>query len=255
MKISLTLAAVLGLASAALAQPPSLSWDKIDRGGAVYGYSFEVHANDGQQLSFHVDLTFTGANGGTIQQMQVNLGGDPIDVDEEDDADIFDGLGSPAYDKLVDSYLLNPFTFGSHEAVEGPNSYYLPAGSGALSTLESAPVAHIVCSGGATGDVSFSGTVSRDGVNYPVSGTTIPGDTNWDGVIDLLDLTLLANNWEMPPTTWGQGDYNGDRLTDLLDLTLLASNWPGGGGRAAVPEPVSLLLLLPGAVVLLRGRR
>ena len=255
MRISLALVVVLASTSAALAVP-SLSWDKVHHGGGVYGYSFQVDGNDGQQLSFHVDLTFTGANGGVIQQMQVNLGGDPIDVHEEDDADIFDTLGAPPYDKLVDSYLLNPFNFGDLAAVEGSNSYYLPSGSGGGSTYESAPVAHIVCSGGATADVAFTGVISRDGVNYAADGETIPGDANWNQAVNLQDLILLANDWQGSATTWGEGDFNGDRATNLQDLMLLAGNWQvGGSGAAMVPGPTGLFLLIPGAVLLLRRRR
>lgn len=256
MRISLALVVVLASTSAALADP-SLSWDKVHRGGGVYGYSFQADANDAQQLSFHVDLTFTGANGGIIQQMQVNLGGDPIDVHEEDWADAFDGAGGPAYNKQVDSYLLNPFNLGDLDAVEAPNSYYLPGGSGGGSTYESAPVAHIVCSGGATADVAFTGVISRDGVNYAVDGETIPGDANCDLAVNLLDLTVLAGNWQGTSMIWGQGDFNGDRDTNLLDLTLLAGNWQVGasGGAAMVPGPIGLFLLVPGAVLLLRRRR
>lgn len=140
--------------------------------------------------------------------------------------------------------------------MEGPNSYYLPGGSGGGSTYENAPVAHIVCSGGSTADVAFTGVISRDGVNYAVDGETIPGDANWDQAVNLLDLILLANDWQGSSTTWGQGDFNGDRATNLLDLILVANNWGvGGSGAAMVPGPTGLLLLIPGAILLLRRRR
>ncbi|MDZ7744527.1 MAG: S8 family serine peptidase [Candidatus Saccharibacteria bacterium] len=48
-------------------------------------------------------------------------------------------------------------------------------------------------------------------------------DINCDGVVDLLDLSNLASQWEIERT--GRSDINGAGITDLLDLSLLASSW------------------------------
>ena len=43
---------------------------------------------------------------------------------------------------------------------------------------------------------------------------------------------------------------------NLPDLILMANNWgAGGSGAAMVPGPTGLLLLVPGAILLLRRRR
>ena len=80
------------------------------------------------------------------------------------------------------------------------------------------------------------------------------GDANYDGRVDLLDLTILAGNWEQAGN-WGEGDFNQSGDVNLLDLTLLANNWgfPGGAGRA-VPEPFGAASLVLGAAALLRRR-
>ena len=79
------------------------------------------------------------------------------------------------------------------------------------------------------------------------------GDANFDGPVDLLDLTIVANNWEQSPRDWTQGNFNADVVVDLLDLVLLANNWDPGG--SAVPEPAALALLAVGGLALARHRR
>ncbi|MFM8413132.1 MAG: autotransporter-associated beta strand repeat-containing protein [Planctomycetota bacterium] len=118
-------------------------------------------------------------------------------------------------------------------------------------------------------------------VGYVVEGSgaarvsfAAPGDTNLDGVVDLLDLleVLGSNTYETTtPSIWAQGDFNYDGFTDLLDLlAILGSNtydqgnyFPAtassAGGLAApapVPEPgMTGLLLASAASVMLRRRR
>ncbi len=53
-------------------------------------------------------------------------------------------------------------------------------------------------------------------------GCNLLGDINCDGIVDLLDLSLLADHWL---STTYIGDINSDGIVDLLDLSLLAGNW------------------------------
>ena len=84
----------------------------------------------------------------------------------------------------------------------------------------------------------------------------VEGDANFDGVVDIQDITLMANKWLTTDSAHlGQGDANGDGVVDIQDITMAANHWlqtppplGGGGSVTAVPEPGSLVLLSFGAV-------
>ena len=69
----------------------------------------------------------------------------------------------------------------------------------------------------------------------------VPGDATGDGVVDDIDLTVLAEHWQQSGG-WLKGDFNGDGFVDDLDLTVLATAWPTGS-VTGVPEPGTLSLL------------
>lgn len=95
------------------------------------------------------------------------------------------------------------------------------------------------------------------------------GDANFDGVVDVSDLGVLATNWQGAGATWREADFSGDDLVDVTDLGVLATNWQFGApgpaapgsfaaaaasvGLASVPEPA----FASGAIglVLLGARR
>ena len=51
----------------------------------------------------------------------------------------------------------------------------------------------------------------------------IPGDLNFDGIVNALDLTILLGDWGN--SDGGPGDANGDGSTDGSDLTVVLSAW------------------------------
>ncbi|MEQ9453394.1 MAG: peptidylprolyl isomerase [Phycisphaeraceae bacterium] len=77
----------------------------------------------------------------------------------------------------------------------------------------------------------------------------VPGDANFDGVVDLIDLSTLATNFGGSVIGAEAGDFNFDGVVDLIDLSTLASNF---GAGTTVPEPVSAALLGAGLVGLRR---
>ena len=76
------------------------------------------------------------------------------------------------------------------------------------------------------------------------------GDVNLDGVVDIQDVTVVANHW-LQQTGFQGGDANGDGAVDIQDITAIANNWlaeGGGGGASAtlVPEPSTGLIATVG---------
>lgn len=53
------------------------------------------------------------------------------------------------------------------------------------------------------------------------------GDTNGDGVVDGLDFSTLATNWqlEVDPADRTEGDFDNSGTVDGLDFSTLATNW------------------------------
>jgi len=97
-------------------------------------------------------------------------------------------------------------------------------------------------------------------IGWSVAPLGIPGDVNHDGIVDIQDITSVANHWLTPSP---YGDANRDYTADIQDLTVVANHWlqtsGGGGSLAIVPEPATVVSLMTSAamaaVVLRKGRR
>ena len=67
-------------------------------------------------------------------------------------------------------------------------------------------------------------------VNIPAN-VYIAGDTNGDGIVDVLDATIVGLEWdhEYGTTNWAdrsdQADLNNDGLVDILDAVIVGTNW------------------------------
>jgi hypothetical protein len=81
----------------------------------------------------------------------------------------------------------------------------------------------------------------------------VPGDTNFDGTVDLKDLNMVRNNFGGRSPN-DLGDTNGDGRIDLQDLNAVRNNFGRGGVPA--PEPSSWLLAcfaIPAFIAARRG--
>ena len=63
-------------------------------------------------------------------------------------------------------------------------------------------------------------------------------DVNVDGVVNILDLTLVAANFEATPAAdqTSNADVNGDGIVNILDLTRVARHF---GSRSGIPFEVT----------------
>jgi hypothetical protein len=64
----------------------------------------------------------------------------------------------------------------------------------------------------------------------------LPGDANYDGIVNDGDADILVAHWGMSGMTWGEGDFNHDRLVNSSDALILFNNW---GAKLSQP-PVAL---------------
>ena len=69
------------------------------------------------------------------------------------------------------------------------------------------------------------------------------GDANNDGLVDVVDLGILAQNYGSEcGMWWSAGDFNLDGAVDVVDLGILAKNYDWTTA-AVVPEPCMLTLM------------
>jgi hypothetical protein len=92
---------------------------------------------------------------------------------------------------------------------------------------------------------------------------TVPGDANYDGKVDINDLTIVLANYGQTGRTWAQGEFTGSGTVDINDLTIVLAHYnrsvgSSAAGMAAVPEPSTIALAaaaLLGLVACCRRKR
>jgi hypothetical protein len=88
-----------------------------------------------------------------------------------------------------------------------------------------------------------------------VLATTLPGDANLDGTVNINDLSKVLTNYDKTGTIWTDGDFDGNNSVDISDLSKVLTNYDksaaAGAGIKAVPEPSTLVLFAAGLVSLM----
>jgi len=93
------------------------------------------------------------------------------------------------------------------------------------------------------------------GNNVVDFGNQLPGDANQDEKVNLADFTLLKAHFGEDPAGWTFGNFNTDTTVNLSDFTILKAHFGEGAPSAGgVPEPASAMLILVGALAVLRRR-
>ena len=77
--------------------------------------------------------------------------------------------------------------------------------------------------------ITFSTTIP-----LRASGPEYNADINRDGIVNVLDQSLLARNWGRVEPELSESDINGDGKVDIFDLSIMASQW----GRGSIIEPI-----------------
>ena len=96
-----------------------------------------------------------------------------------------------------------------------------------------------------TWDTASEWVESQD-VNVKVLGAnTFPGDANYDGVVNINDLSKVLTNYDKTGKAWADGDFNFDGTVNVSDLSIVLTNYDktAGASLVPVPEPSTLVLL------------
>ena len=108
-------------------------------------------------------------------------------------------------------------------------------------------------------DASAEDIATRPMLVIELGDSTVLGDADGDGVVDVADLGVLGANFNQSNMTIADGDFNDDGLVDVADLGILGANWSAsqatGNASALVPEPATLSLLAMSVLVVGRRRQ
>jgi hypothetical protein len=115
------------------------------------------------------------------------------------------------------------------------------SGMGITSSAAAAGGAHPTALGYAEASALNTSTFSTQSVDNStvLVRYSLVGDTNLDGVVNVLDFNTLAANFNKTSALWSQGDVNYDGVVNSLDFNLMASNFgqPALVAPGLVPEP------------------
>ena len=200
MKKVLFLATFLAIGLKCSAAPILTAVPTVLGGELAAFHAFDISVTDpGDPAgSYLVALTFTGQ----INKESFQAGGKTINPTDDATAKAWDGIGT--YIAAVDTWaytskfsLLTGFLY---IPTYTSNSYAIIEGTGGGNPLTSFPLAHVTVLGES---VSYSGTISHNGFDFPVQGTfAVPEPATW--LLFALGLSAAIPSYFRRATTIGR---------------------------------------------------
>jgi len=226
---------------------------KVEGGGATYRTTVPATAT----LSGELELQLVNqSNLNDVQHVRVKLGGDGDEWEKLWQLDLsLDASGSPL--------LLNRQATLTLSLLDGLETLKQMLGS-------SLPLGYAATLSQLGDRLTLTGTLTASQlfeIDANEKSFDLPGDADWDGDVDLSDLSLLAGHYgNSTSMTWINGDFDRDGDVDLSDLSSLASHYGTGQAQAFadfqslaginVPEPAAATVSVAvGSLALIRGVR
>ena len=242
---------------------PHLAYGVTNLGSGLFGWTFRIVNNDGLLMPYTLSLGFQGTGGGVIQQiksggMAVNKEGWILWDEESQDwlgeGAIYCDQLDLAYDMARDTWVFNPFGDNAVPGInpltgaplngiaQGANTYAISCYSGTGSALGSDVNAVYVV---ASGNVTWTGTILRNGQDVDVAGVTelppLAGDFSGDGTVTHGDYTIWADTYGYDGTPGKEdmrADGNGDGRISHADYTIWADHFGDTiGGPLTISQP------------------
>jgi len=87
----------------------------------------------------------------------------------------------------------------------------------------------------------YNGYYTPAEIGLPSGPAGPDGDVDGDGIVDLTDLMIMAENWLLSGGTSGQGNLDLSGLIDLSDYAILANDWLAGALIVIETQPESVV--------------
>ncbi|MBH06194.1 MAG: hypothetical protein CMJ20_07715 [Phycisphaeraceae bacterium] len=159
--------------------------------------------------------------------------------------------------QLLDLYFNDQLVLADFESLSGHYDVdFIQLGGGSTS-FEIAQFDNITL-----GILAATGTCGPQG-----PGTSVSGDFNCDGVVDVADLGIVGANFNTTQVTYVDGDANLDNVVDVADLGVVGANWSAAqaallarslsvaGLTGVIPEPATIGVLGVGLIWVGKRRR
>jgi hypothetical protein len=216
----------------------SIEWDmRVESSNAPAGafgpfFGVEAYDDDGASLGLLGSLGVDAATGDVLYQLEdsgfLTETGTIVDFGVWHSYRIELNFENVEYQVFIDETLLA--STGFVDRVNG------------LDELSDADIAAIAAAGDSVSQSLFGTAYIDNFVIAHRSLSTIPGDFDLDGSVNLQDFEALKSNFGVVSgATLAMGDANADGTVDLEDFEILKSHF--GGTAESVPEPSAFLLL------------